>query len=261
MPPRSGVRAPIQLLVEGADVKYFFIHLLGHMGINNVEVQGDVEWRGHARFYREAPDLLRSLGLSSIDEGDIAAFNRVRAAILEHLDPSDVEVSSFGGVAELRGFLRAVWNSPGAQSTIQALGIVRDAEASSSDAFKSARDAIDALRLTPPDCPTQIVGEKPRIGILILPPGKPKGMLEDVCLDAVQDDPAMPCVREYIECVKRSVPNWRVQYRKKASVQAFLASRPEPGLKLGEGAKLGYWNWSHEAYRPIKQFIQDLTGP
>ena len=31
-------------------------------------------------------------------------------------------------------------------------------------------------------------------------------MLEDVCLEAVQDDLAMPCVDEYIECIKRSVP-------------------------------------------------------
>ena len=268
MPPKSEIKAPIQLLVEGADAQYFFMHFLNHMGLNNVEVQGEVEWRGHSRVYKDAPDLIKGLGLrSKLDEDDLAAFDRVRNEVLERLDPSDAEISNFGGVTELHNFLGAFWNAPRARTTIEAIGIVRDAESSASDtetaaeaAFKSAHAAISASGLNPPERPLQVVGEKPRIGILILPPGKPEGMLEDVCLDAVQDDPALPCVDEYIECVKRSVPNWRGHNRKKASVQAFLASRPEPGLKLGEGARLGYWNWSHEAYRPIEKFIRDLTG-
>jgi len=268
VPPRSGVRASIQLLVEGADAQYFFMHFLNHMGFNNVEVQGEVEWRGHSRVYKDAPDLIKGLGLrSKFDEDDLAAFDRIRNEILERLDPSDAEISNFGGVTELHSFLGAVWNSPRARTTIEAIGIVRDAESNARGtesaaeaAFKSAHAAISASGLTPPDRPLQVIGKKPRIGVLILPPGESEGMLEDVCLDAVQADPAMSCVDEYIECVKRSVRNWRGQNRKKASVQAFLASRPEPGLKLGEGAKLGYWNWSHEVYSPIKQFIENLIG-
>ncbi len=266
MPPRSGIRAPVQLLVEGADVQYFFMHFLNHLGFNNVEVQGEVEWHGHPRAYRDAPDLIRGLGLrSKLDENDLAAFDRVRNEILERFDPSDAEISNFGGIDEMRSFLMAVWNAPRARTTIEAIGIVRDAETRASDtesaaeaAFKSVHAAISATGLNPPAYPLQVVGEKPRIGVLILPPGEPEGMLEDVCLGAVQADPAMPCVEEYIECIKSNVRNWRDQHRKKASVQAFLASRPEPGLKLGEGAKLGYWNWGHEVYGPIRQFVEDL---
>lgn len=180
MPPKSGVKAPIQLLVEGADAQYFFIHFLNHMGFNRVEieVQSNVEWRGHSRVFREAPDLIASLGLSnSIGEDDLLAFSRVRSAILNHLEPSDIEVSDFGGITELRGFLKAVWNTPRARTTIEAIGIVRDAETDANAAFQSARDAIDALGLTPPDVPLKVVGQKPRIGVLILPPNKSAGML------------------------------------------------------------------------------------
>ena len=268
MPPRREVKSPIQLLVEGADAQFFFMHFLNHMGFNNVEVQDEVEWRGHSRVYREAPDLISGLGMGSkLDEDDLSAFSRVCNAILDRLDPSDVEISNFGGVSELRGFLKAVWSAPNARNTIEAIGIIRDAESltcgtesAAEAAFKSAHAAISASGLTPPDRPLQVIGKKPRIGVLILPPGKLEGMLEDVCLEAVQADLAMPCVDEYIECIKRSVPDWYSRNLKKAKVQAFLASRPEPGLKLGEGAKLGYWNWSHEAYNPIEQFIRDLTG-
>lgn len=268
MPPRSGVRASIQLLVEGADAQYFFMHFLNHMGFNNVEVQGEVEWRGHSRVYKDAPDLIKGLGLrSKLDEDDLAAFDRVRNEILERLDPSDAEISNFGGVTELHSFLGAVWNAPRARTTIEAIGIVRDAESSASGtesaaeaAFKSAHAAISASGLNPPKRPLQVVGEKPRIGILILPPGESEGMLEDVCLDAVQADPAMPCVEEYLTCLQAKVEDWPMRNPSKAKVQAFLASRERPGLRLGEAADRGDWNWSHEVYDPIKQFIRDLTG-
>lgn len=268
MPPRRGIKAPIQLLVEGADAQFFFMHFLNHMGFNNVEVQSSVEWRGHSRVYREAPDLIEGLGLRSrLNEVDLVAFERVRNAILAQLDPSDAEISNFGGVTELQGFLTAVWSAPNARNTIEAIGIIRDAESltcgtdsAAEAAFKSAHAAISASGLPPPDRPLQVISKKPRIGVLILPPGKLEGMLEDVCLEAVQADPAMPCVEEYIECVKSRVPDWPSRNHKKAKVQAYLSSRPEPGLKLGEGARLGYWNWGHETYKPIGQFIRDLTG-
>ncbi len=262
MPPKSGVKAPIQLLVEGADAQYSFIHFLNHMGFNrvDVEVQSNVEWRGHSRVYREAPDLIASLGLSdNIGEDDLAAFNRVRSAVLNSLDPSDIEVSDFGGVNELRGFLRAVWNAPNARTTIKAIGIVRDAETDTKAAFQSARDAIDALGLTAPDDPLKVVGRKPRIGILILPPNKPTGMLEDVCLEAVHDDAAMRCVEQYLECVQDQVPGWSNRYPSKAKVQAFLASRERPGLQLGQAADRGDWKWDHPTYNPIRQFVEELT--
>ena len=179
MPPRSGLKAPIQLLVEGRDAQFFFMAFLNHMGFNNVEVQSDVEWRGHSRVYREASDLIVGLGLTdSLNERDVAGFDRVRSAILERLDPSEVEISSFGGVTELRGFLSAVWNAPNARTTIEAIGIVRDAESDADSAFESARAAISALGLCPPDDPLQVVGQKPRVGVLILPPGQSAGMLE-----------------------------------------------------------------------------------
>ena len=268
MPPRKGIKAPIQLLVEGADAQYFFMHFLNNMGFNNVEVQGEVEWRGQSRVYRDALNLIAGLGLTSnLDEDDLAGFDRVRSAILERLDPSEVEISSFGGVTELQGFLRAVWSAPNAQTTIEAIGIVRDAESiacgpvSAADAaFKSAHNAINALGLTPPECPLQVVGEKPRVGVLILPPGKSEGMLEDVCLRALQDDPAMQCVEEYLTCLQERVDEWPNRNSSKAKVQAFLASREKPGLRLGEAADRGDWNWSHDVYSPIKKFMRDLTG-
>ena len=260
MPRRMRIGAPVQLLVEGADAQFFFMNLLNHMGYNRVEVQSGVEWRDHARVYREAPDLIESLGLTdSIAEDDRLAFNRVRSAILDRLEPSDVQISSFGGINQLRVFLSALWNAPAARATIEAIGIVRDAETDAEAAFESARDAIRSVDLTAPDRPLQVADEQPKMGILILPPEKPDGMLEDVCLDAVHDDPAMRCVEEYLACVQDRVPDWQNRHPSKAKVQAFLASRERPGLRLGEAAARGEWNWEHGTYDPVRQFIEDLA--
>ena len=260
MPPRRAIKAPIQLLVEGADAQFFFMHFLNHMGLNNVEVQGEAEWRGHARVYREASDLIVALDLAdSLIERDVAAFDRVRSAILERLVPSDMEIRDFGGVTELHGFLKAVWSAPSARTTIEAIGIVRDAESNAAAAFDSVRDAIRVLGLQPPERPLQVAGKKPRIGVLILPPGQPDGMLEDVCLEAVRCDPAMRCVEEYLACLQDAIADWPNSNPSKAKLQAFLASRERPGLRLGEAAARGEWNWDHVSYNPIKRFIEDLT--
>ena len=260
MPPRVEVNAPIQLLVEGKDAQYFFMAILNHLNFNRVEVQSGVEWRGQSRVYREAHDLIAGLGLAGeLGVDDVQAFDRVRNAILSRLEPSEIDVQDFGGNEDLRDFLSAVWNAPGARSNTEAVGIVRDAELDAEAAFESVCSAIYAIGLNPPDTPLQVVGDKPRIGILILPPGKRTGMLEDVCLNAVRDCPAMQCVEEFLACVQESVENWTSRVPSKAKAQAFLASRERPGLLLGQAAARGEWNWDHATYKPIKQFIRDLT--
>ena len=263
MPPRRVVRAPVQLLVEGADAKFFFMAFLNHMGFNkiDVEVQSSEDWRGHSKVFRDAPGIVDSFGLrSKFDESELAIFSRVCGAILERFNPADIEIQDFGGNSQLRAEINAVWSAPQARSKIEAFGIIRDAETSAAAAFESVSKALGWVGLSVPHCPRQVVDGKPRVGVLILPPGKSEGMLEDICLEAMRCDPAMPCVEEYIKCVEENVPGWKDSNRKKAKVQAFLASRDEPGLKIGEAEKPDYWNWRHASYDPIRQFIHDLTA-
>ena len=260
MPSRIEVKAPIQLLVEGKDAQYFFMALLNHLDFNRVQVQSGVQWRGYSTVYRDAHDLIAGLGLiGELGNDDLQGFDRVRNAILSRLEPSEIEIKDFGGNDELRDYLGAVWSAPGARTTIEAIGIIRDAETDAETALRSVSRAIRAIGLNPPDSPLQVVGNRPRIGILILPPGEHCGMLEDVCLSAVHDDPAMQCVEEYFTCVQESVEYWPNRNPSKARVQAFLASRERPGLLLGQAAERGEWNWEHPTYSPIKRFIRDLA--
>jgi hypothetical protein len=92
---------------------------------------------------------------------------------------------------------------------------------------------------------------------MILPEENTPGMLEDLCLRAVAQDPAMLCVEQYFQCLQQrglSLPH----NRSKAKVQAFLASRPEAGKRLGEAAQARYWPWDDKAFEQVRNFLQQI---
>ena len=94
----------------------------------------------------------------------------------------------------------------------------------------------------------------PSVSVYILPDCNRPGMLEDLCLDAVAGDLALPCVDDYLSCLQRQgIPDPTPQA--KAKLQAFLASRDSPGLLLGEAADKGYFPWSQSAFDALKQFL------
>jgi hypothetical protein len=83
------------------------------------------------------------------------------------------------------------------------------------------------------------------------------GMLETLCLQAVSSDPVMPCIDQYLQCV-RDLAGTEPSNPSKAYLHTFLASRPEPGLLLGQAAHRNYLPWDSPAFNDVKQFIQTL---
>lgn len=83
------------------------------------------------------------------------------------------------------------------------------------------------------------------------------GMLEDLCLRAVQADPAMPCVNDYFQCVQNQA-NRQPNNISKARVHAWLSSQLEPDLRLGEAAKNNLWPWASPAFDALRQFLLNL---
>jgi hypothetical protein len=177
-------------------------------------------------------------------------------ALIKHLKLQNIQIMPIGGKEKLRKNLKALANSPGFSEVIS-LGVVRDADANPDSAFQSVRDALQAAGLPTPEHPLLPVGENPRVAVLILPEVDKPGMLEDLCLRAIAQDPAMLCVEQYFECLQQaglSLPD----NMSKAKVQAFLASRRKAGLRLGEAAEKGYWPWDAEAFERVKDFLQQI---
>lgn len=105
--------------------------------------------------------------------------------------------------------------------------------------------------------PGEIAGSSPQVSILILPDNQNSGMLEDLCLAAIETDPVLQCVDEYLECVNKTIGR-KPNNMAKARVHAWLSSQIEPDKRLGEAAKANYWPWNSTRFDCLKQFLQAL---
>lgn len=182
---------------------------------------------------------------------DARLFN----ALLSHIGVSGIQVVDAGGKDKIRQTLKVIPSSPN-YSKVSSIGVVRDADANAGRAFQSVQDALRDANLPSPDAPLSLVGTAIRVAVLIAPYGEPSGTIEDVCLESVAGDAAMRCVRDYLNCIKDSVAEAeRPNNLRKAEAQAFLASRERPGLRLGEAASAGYWDFEHAAFEPFKRLL------
>jgi hypothetical protein len=177
-------------------------------------------------------------------------------ALLRHLQLlSQIEVRNYGGVDDL-DFLQTLRITDGFDS-VTSLAITRDAEADSAGAFTST---CEILRQAGFDIPLRsmisTVGS-PKISVFILPDCINNGSLETLCMQTVADDPAIPCVNQFFQCIQNNgLPAPRNML--KANVHAFLSSRETPNLLLGQAAHRGYWQWDHPVLEPLKEFLRNI---
>jgi hypothetical protein len=178
-------------------------------------------------------------------------------ALVQWLNLADVQLQNFGGITDLPGFLRVLRNEPGFAMQVASLGIIRDAEANSTGAFQSVCSALRGASLPEPPQPLAVAPGPPAVSVFILPDCSGADMLEDLCLQALSGDLAMPCVDEFFACLQRqAVPLPTVM--PKALLQAFLASRPRSDMQLGRAAQAGYFPWACPVFDMLKQFLQAL---
>ena len=176
-------------------------------------------------------------------------------ALVGKLRLDGFQVHNFGGIKEMRKFLKGFCAAPGFPY-VRSIGVVRDAESSHQSAFQSVCDAIKNLGFAAPRSPERGTGEKPSWSVLILPDASTPGMLEDLCLRSIADQPVMRCIRKYFACIGEvaAVP----KNEAKAHACAYLASCPEPKPSVGIAARAGYWPWDHHAFNHVKQFLQAM---
>lgn len=180
---------------------------------------------------------------------DARLFN----ALLRHIGVSGIQVVDAGGKNNIRQTLRVIAQSPGF-SAVSSIGVVRDADVNADSAFQSVRDALRAANLPSPDAPLSLAEGDIRVAVLIAPYGESSGAIEDVCLESVAGDAAMGCVQDYFSCLNDNGVE-QPGNMPKAEAQAFLASRERPGLRLGEAASAGYWDFDHIAFEPFKTLL------
>jgi len=182
--------------------------------------------------------------------------------LCKYLDINDYQIIDHDGITKYRNKLKAIIDTTGFRSNVTSLGIIRDADSDANSTFQSVQDALRYCNLPVPPRPLiPILGtaNNPKINILILPPNNTHGILEDVLLTSIQNDPVTPCVDQYFLCVARArVRNSLPIHLSKAKIQVFLASRRECWLSLGVAAQQNYWTFTDVAFNDLRNFLLSL---
>jgi hypothetical protein len=219
-----------------------------------------------ARDLRRPIDKDRILIVEGMDEFSLTIW------LLEHMGiPRIIDIRPpYQDVAPLDVYLTDVVLSTPGFGDVRAVGVMRDAEdlaatdalQSVSRAFATAFPSAPALRRSGALETAQFRGRSIQIGAFITPDGQNPGMLEDLCVASIPraepERDVTECVGQYVQCLAAkgvARPDWA-----KRRAQAYLAACEKPGLKVGEAAQAGYWDFSHDCWLPLKQFLHALAG-
>lgn len=175
-----------------------------------------------------------------------------------------IQVLDFGGISELSTYLSMLKELPNYEK-VETIVIARDAENNPDSATQSIRLSLRKAGLAVPAKSFEFKGALPRVaymiftviacgekGNLILSPGR----LEDLCLETVKDDAAFQCVDQYKLCLQSI--GQPVRQSHKFRLHAYLAGKNFAGLKIGEAAKAGVWNWDYSGFEPYKRVIMSM---
>jgi len=152
--------------------------------------------------------------------------NLFTALLTDLMLDSIIQVFETKGKDKFDSRLRALKTLPGFNQVIS-IGVVRDADSDPVSAFRSVCGGLRTINLPEPTTPLQpitITGH-PKVTVMIVPNATTKGMIENVCLNSVSDDPAMLCVEQYFQCLQEQHRTLAENDIPKSRVRAFLASR------------------------------------
>ncbi|MBI5695895.1 MAG: hypothetical protein HZC51_09195 [Nitrospirae bacterium] len=178
-------------------------------------------------------------------------------ALLKHLQITDVDIRLVNGKDKFKTELTSTVKSSGFYDKVTIIGILRDAEDSFDSTFQSMNDVFASIGLDKLGAPLVFSEGMPRTGVFIAPDNKSPGMLETLCLRAIQGTPAMACVEEFYSCASKleTPPN----NPDKTRMQAYLATLPKDVRSLGVSAqKKGFWDFNHEAFAPLRGFLENF---
>ena len=196
---------------------------------------------------------------------------------LEFTSETPLHIVQYEGKNNLAKFLILVMNDPNF-SQLTHVGIVRDADYNT-NAFQSVVTALvsanqNSSRQFPiPEKAVQPSDGIPKLSILILPSVERDGMLEDVVLDALDNDPISICVNDYFECLADKGLEIVEERLSKAKVRVFIAGKnvdrrsserdDTDKLYLSDVFRMSWWQdqfWEHPSFDETKRFLLQLIA-
>jgi len=180
-------------------------------------------------------------------------------AMLKFVGIGSVQIIDVGGKDNFKNRLSGLIQSEGALEKIKNMGFVRDAEKLEADSsFQSICGILKKYELP---CPNEICkpfeNDGKKIGIFIMPDNRNCGMLEDLCIESIKDTPILKCIESFISCCENQDKDIMTNTAK-ATMLAYLSTRPGIPNSLGLAARQNVWDFSKPCFDDIKQFLKDL---
>ena len=172
-----------------------------------------------------------------------------------------IQIQDFGGINDLDDFLDMIKVLPNYEK-VPAILIVRDAETNPEGAIQSIQESLKKNDFVVPAKPYSYLTGKPSIEFAILPGNTNSegkycpGALEDLCMLTVKTEPILQHVDKFLESIQSEII---LTHFHKSRLHSYLAVNNKfVGMKLGEAAKAGAWDWKHPNFSKLKQALLDI---
>lgn len=172
----------------------------------------------------------------------------------------DVQVMDFGGITDLTSYLKTVVLLPNFE-TVSTIVIARDAETDPLTATINIKNSLKQVSLPIPETPFVFCEGVIKTAFIIFPGFEGQdllpGTLENLCLEIAKDASIFKCVDAYIQCLQSN--DQEIKRPHKIRLHSYLSGNNDyVGLKIGEAAKAGAWNWNHEKFTQFKNLIKSM---
>ena len=198
----------------------------------------------------------KSLKLLVVEGDDDEGFFK---KITEEIGIKNLQIVNLEGARKFNTkALKAITQVHDFRINLRSMVVVRDADEDARRVFDSICSVLRVLDLPVPKKPMEFEDRGSiKVGVLIIPPNKDKGKLEDLCLLSVQHLREMRCIDSFFECIRTAADEFPKDLSK-AKIKAFLASRKESVPHLGVGVQKGYFSLDSKVFDGIKEFLRAM---
>ena len=188
----------------------------------------------------------------------------------DYVKYNEIQIEDIGGNAEFVEQL-GVWKLMSGFDNLKTVGIIRDAETDSIGALQAIQNCFSHHGMPiPQDCFKLTVNQNDGVRTVfgILPGTKTgnkwdNGTLEDLCLKILidpQSSEKINLISKYLEQAQNDF-KYKINHMHKAKLHTYFSSNePFIGLKIGEAAKCGAFNFESDILVNFKKMFDDMVN-
>ncbi|AQQ72509.1 hypothetical protein SMSP2_02895 [Limihaloglobus sulfuriphilus] len=181
---------------------------------------------------------------------------------LRSLGLNNIQVFSFAGNSKID--VAQLLRTPASEGVeVKRLVIIRDVEVGTrEDAIKSIQSKLTDAGLKAPQSEFALTRtDCIEVGFALLPTKDIEGCtLESLCVNMLSDKSAAECVDSFLKCCNKKYCGVFKQEHKNRLYSHLSGTNSYKGMKIGEAAKAGAFDFESEAFKPYKKFLTSINS-